>query len=141
MRTQIVLWLTFVAGAGCGMKSQPGSTAGGDVVTLTAANFQQEVLASRQPVLVDFYADWCGPCKRMKPVVEELAGEFDGKVKVGSLDIDAHPNVAGAFQIHSIPAFLLFKDGRAIEQIVGAVPKRILVEKLRASLEERLAAR
>lgn len=98
----------------------------------TDANFQKEVLESDVPVLVDFYADWCGPCKMMSPVIEELAGEYEGTVKVGKLNIDEQPNTAQKYRVMSIPTMLVIKNGEAVETIVGAVPKSSLVEKLEA---------
>jgi thioredoxin 1 len=99
-------------------------------VELTDANFDAEVLRSGLPVLVDFWAVWCGPCKMIAPVVEELAKEYHGGLKVGKVDVDNNPEVSTRFGIRSIPTLLLFKGGKVIEQIVGAVPKRNLVEKV-----------
>lgn len=86
-------------------------------------NFDQEVIGSDLPVLVDFWAVWCGPCRMIAPIVEELSKEYEGKVKVGKLDVDNNPRVASTYGIRSIPTLLVFKDGQVVEQIVGAVPK------------------
>jgi thioredoxin 1 len=94
------------------------------------SNFQAEVLSSDKPVLVDFWAIWCGPCKMIAPIVEELAGEYDGKLKVAKMDVDANPRTAMQYGIRSIPTLLIFKGGQVVEQIVGAVPKRHLTEKV-----------
>src|SRR5438105_290864 len=94
-----------------------------DVQTFTDENFQSEVLGSQEPVLVDFWAAWCGPCRAIAPLVEQLAAEYKGKLKVGKMDIDAHQNVPQKYGIMSIPTLLLFKDGQVADQIVGAVPK------------------
>jgi thioredoxin 1 len=102
--------------------------ASNDVVTLQDATFEQEVLKSDTPVLVDFWAVWCGPCKAIAPAVEELAREYKGKVKVAKLDVDQAQQTAQKFGIRSIPTLLVFKDGRVVDTIVGAVPKSKLVD-------------
>ena len=89
----------------------------------TDANFQSEVLDSDQPVLVDFWATWCGPCRAVGPTIEELAKQYDGAVKVGKLNIDENPQAPSGFEIMSIPAVLLFKDGKVVETLVGVQPK------------------
>jgi thioredoxin 1 len=101
---------------------------------ITDANFAKEVEQSDVPVLVDFWAVWCGPCRMIAPIVEELAGEFQGKAKIGKLDVDNNPGVATKFGIRSIPTILIFKGGQLADQIVGAVPKGVIVEKLNAQL-------
>ena len=102
----------------------------GKYVTLTDANFQTEVLASEQPVLVDFWAVWCGPCRRVAPVIEELAVEFDGRAKIGKLDVDNNPQVAMQYGVRSIPTLLFFKDGQVVDQLIGAVSKKVLSDRL-----------
>lgn len=92
--------------------------------------FQNEVIKSTTPVLVDFWAIWCGPYKMIAPIVEELAKEYDGKLKVTKMDVDANPQTAMQFGIRSIPTLLIFKGGQVVEQIIGAVPKRHLLDKL-----------
>jgi thioredoxin 1 len=99
-------------------------------IEITDANFDQEVLKSDKPVLIDFWAVWCGPCKMVAPVVEEIASEYDGKLKVGKIDVDSNPEVSMKFGIRSIPTLMLFKGGKVVEQIIGAVPKRNLVDKV-----------
>jgi thioredoxin 1 len=99
-------------------------------VELTDSSFETEVLKSTIPVLIDFWAIWCGPCRMVSPIVEEIAGEYAGKLKVGKVDVDSNPATAMQYGIRSIPTLLLFKDGQVIEQIVGAVPKRVIVDKL-----------
>ena len=97
---------------------------------VTDAEFTDEVLNSDLPVLVDFWADWCGPCKMVAPVVEELAADYDGKLKVMKVDVDASPLTASTYSIRSIPTLLIFKDGKPVQQVVGAVPKQMLQEKI-----------
>ncbi len=100
-------------------------------IQFTDANFQNEVLNSDQPVLVDFWAAWCGPCRAVGPTIEELAKQYDGTVKVGKLDIDENPESPGDFGIHSIPAVLLFKDGKVVEHLVGVQSKERYEQALR----------
>ncbi|MFQ5865949.1 MAG: thioredoxin [bacterium] len=103
-------------------------------IIITDENFETEVLLSDVPVLVDFWADWCGPCKMIAPSVEELANEFEGKAKIGKLDVDNNQSVASRYGIRSIPSLLIFKNGEVVEQIVGAVPKNHIKSKLEARL-------
>ena len=99
-------------------------------VELTEETFEQEVLKATIPVLVDFWAAWCGPCKMIAPIVEELATEYEGKLKIGKVDVDNHQKIAMQYGIRSIPTLLVFKGGKVVEQIIGAAPKKTLVEKL-----------
>jgi len=97
---------------------------------VTDDSFSNEVLNSELPVLVDFWAEWCGPCKMVSPIVEELSNEYNGKVKVAKLDVDSNPQTATNYGIRGIPTLLMFKDGAAVDQIVGAVPKNHIAERL-----------
>ncbi len=99
-------------------------------IELNDTNFQNEVLDSEKPVLVDFWAVWCGPCRMVAPVVEEIAKEYNGKLKVGKLDVDNNPEVSMKFGIRSIPTLMVFKGGQVVEQIIGALPKRNLLDKV-----------
>ncbi len=99
-------------------------------VEVTDANFQNEVLNSDKPVLIDFWAEWCGPCKMIAPMVEELANEYDGKLKVGKVDVDSNQQTSMQYGIRSIPTLLIFKGGKVVDQLVGAVPKKMLAEKV-----------
>lgn len=96
------------------------------VVQLTDDGFDQEVLKSEMPVLVDFWASWCAPCKAISPVVDALAEEYDGRVKVGKLNVDENPATPGQYGVRGIPTLILFKDGKVVDQVVGAVPKNQL---------------
>jgi thioredoxin len=102
----------------------------GNTVTVTDASFADDVLNSDKPVLVDFWATWCGPCRMVAPVLEEIAGEHADKITVAKLDVDANPTVARDYQVLSIPTLILFKGGEAVKQIVGAKPKAALLHDL-----------
>ncbi len=99
-------------------------------LTITDQNFETEVLKSTQPVLIDFWAVWCGPCRAIAPIVEQLAGEYDGKVKIGKLDVDENPDTAVKYGVRSIPTLLLFKNGQVVDTIIGAVQKNVIVQKI-----------
>lgn len=98
----------------------------------TDENFDAEVLKADQLVIVDFYADWCGPCKMMAPIIDELSKEYEGAVKVGKLDVDAATTYTAKYRVMSIPTILFFKDGEVVETVVGAISKAQLVEKINA---------
>ncbi len=103
-------------------------------IKITDSNFEEEVRKSSIPVMVDFYADWCGPCKMMAPLVAQLAQDYEGKCKVGKCNTDENPGLSGEFRIMSIPSFILFKEGRAVETVVGAVSKSELESKIKQVL-------
>lgn len=93
------------------------------IVTVTSTNFDQEVLQSTEPVMVDFWAEWCGPCKMVAPTLDQLADEMSGKVKIAKLNIDQYQDVAYKFGVQSIPTFILFKNGQVADRMLGAMPK------------------
>ncbi|MBW3631334.1 MAG: thioredoxin [Gemmatimonadetes bacterium] len=106
----------------------------GKTVTVTDDNFATEIEGADGLALVDFWAAWCGPCRMVGPIVEQLADEYDGKLKVGKLDVDLNTRVASKFNIRSIPSILFFKDGKVVDTIVGAVPKPVLERKIQEHL-------
>lgn len=105
----------------------------GKAIVLTDANFD-EVINAGKPVLVDFWAEWCGPCKMIGPVVEELAGDYDGKAVIAKLNVDENPQTTAKFGVRSIPTLLVFKGGQVVDKQVGAVPKSVLNQKLAAQV-------
>ena len=105
-----------------------------DPLKFTDETFQSEVIESSLPVLVDFWATWCGPCRMVAPIVEELAQEYEGRLKVGKVDVDSEQKIAGDLGIRSIPTLVIFKDGKVVDQVIGAVSKSHLVEKVEAVL-------
>ncbi len=104
------------------------------IITVTEANWQSDVLDSTQPVLVDFWAEWCGPCKAIAPILDELAEELDGRIKIAKVDVDQLSDLAGQFGIRSIPTLLVMQGGEVKEQMVGALSKPALKAKLEAHL-------
>lgn len=93
------------------------------IVTLSSDSFERDVLQSKDPVLVDFWAEWCGPCRMVAPTLDQLADEMDGKVKIAKLNVDHNQDVAFKYQVSSIPTFILFKDGKVADRMMGAMPK------------------
>ena len=108
--------------------------AGSHAVEATDANFE-ELIQSDKPVLVDFWAEWCGPCKMIGPVVEQLAGEYEGKAIIAKMDVDQNAQIPAKFGIRSIPTLMVFKNGQLVDKVIGAVPKNVLEQKLQAALE------
>ena len=102
----------------------------GRIISFNKDNFETGVLESETPVLVDFYATWCGPCRSMTPILEEVARELAGKVVVGKIDVDENEDLANRFGINSVPSLLIFSKGEAVGRIVGLTPKRVILEKL-----------
>ena len=106
----------------------------GEPIEVSESTWEEEVLNSELPVLVDFWAEWCGPCKMIAPSVHDLALEYDGKLNVAKLDVDSAPNIAMKYRVSSIPALIFFKDGKPVDQVIGAVPKGALKKKIDAVL-------
>ncbi len=106
----------------------------GNAVAVTTQSFETEVLQSKEPVLVDFWAAWCGPCRIIAPTVEELATEYNGRLKVVKVDVDENPDVSMRYGVQSIPTLLVFKNGEVVEKLVGAYPKPAIVGKLKNHL-------
>ena len=108
--------------------------ASADTVELSDSTFENEVIKSETPVLVDFWASWCGPCRMLAPVVEDIASSYAGRLKVGKVNVDENQEITMKYGIRSIPTLILFKDGKAVEQIIGAVPKSEIERILKKSL-------
>lgn len=105
-------------------------------VTVTDGNFEEEVINAEGPVLVDFWAAWCGPCRMIAPMIEELASEFEGRAKIAKVDVDNNPNTAMQFNVRSIPTLLFFKGGEVADQLVGASSKKTLAQKLESLVSQ-----
>lgn len=103
-------------------------------IELTDANFEEVVLKSEKPVLVDFWAEWCGPCRMVGPIVEELAGEYEGRAVIGKVNVDFNREVSMKFGIRNIPTLLVFKGGEVVDKQVGVAPKNVLAQKLEAQM-------
>ncbi|MCI5057111.1 MAG: thioredoxin [Flavobacteriales bacterium] len=103
-------------------------------IELTDANFEDLALKTDKPVLVDFWAEWCGPCRMVGPLVEELSNEYEGKAVIGKVNVDHNPNISAKYGIRSIPTILFIKDGEVVDKHVGAAPKNVLSDKLEAQL-------
>ena len=124
----------LVCGCSRSTVSAPDSEEHGKYVTITEANFKAEVLDSAQPVMIDFWAPWCGPCRAMGPIVNDLAGAYEGRAKVGKLNVDDNQAITREYGINGIPALLFFKDGKMVEKVVGIQPRAELEAKLKALL-------
>jgi thioredoxin 2 len=115
----------------CGEALEPGKFMQAEPIKVTDASFDTEILRSPVPALVDCWAPWCGPCRMVSPIVDELARELAGAIKVGKLNVDENPGVASRFRIMSIPTLLLFKNGKLADQIIGALPKNAIMDRLK----------
>ena len=135
----LVAVLLSLATGGCG-RAAGRSARATNIVEITEANFQTEVLASTKPVLVDFWAIWCGPCKALAPIIDEIAKDYAGRVKVASVDVDAASSLAGRYEIRAIPTVLMFRDGKVVDQFTGLRSKSEIQRQLDKLLVETAAA-
>ncbi len=104
------------------------------IITIDKNNFENEVLKSDKPVIVDFWAAWCGPCRMVAPVIDQLADQYSGKVKVAKINVDENPELAGMYQVMSIPTILMFKEGKKVDELVGARPKQAFEDMIQKSI-------
>jgi thioredoxin 1 len=100
------------------------------ILDVTDATFEAQILKSDQPVLLDFWAEWCAPCRQLAPTIKELAGEYDGRLKIAKIDVDANPEVTGKLNVRAMPTLLFFKDGLVVGQLVGNQPKGVLIREI-----------
>ncbi len=112
------------------------SSYGSKYVTLTDDNFQSEVLASTDPMIVDFWSPWYGPCRMLSPIIEELAADFAGQAKVGKLNVDEYEQLAAHYDIHTVPTLLFFKNGQVVERVVGVASQEVLADKLNVLVQQ-----
>jgi thioredoxin 1 len=134
VQSGVLLLTLIIHHSPCVMRGLPGENMAKDTVTVQDASFKAEVLDSSTPVLVDFWATWCAPCKAIAPALDELATQYKGKVKIAKVDVDESQQVAQQFGIRSIPTLLMFKGGKVVEQLVGAVPKAKLEDTIKKAL-------
>lgn len=107
-----------------------------EIISLSEQSWKDEVTNSEFPVVVDFWAEWCAPCHMITPILEEINGEYEGKIKVGRLNVDENPTIAGEYRIMGIPTLLFFRSGKLVDKIVGVVPKKVLQDKIEMILKE-----
>lgn len=136
MRLQTGICVLILSVIGCGSEDAETGGKGINPVKITGANFDAQVLKSKQPVLVDFWAVWCGPCQEMDPVIKGIAGEFAGKAAVGKVDVDRDSKLAAKYGITSIPCFLIFYRGEEVTRFTGVTPRSSLVYRLRELVKE-----
>ena len=107
-----------------------------EIISLSEQSWKDEVTNSELPVVVDFWAEWCAPCHMITPILEEINGEYEGKIKVGRLNVDENPTIAGEYRIMGIPTLLFFRSGKLVDKVVGVVPKKVLQDKIEMILKE-----